>query len=708
VTFTKCPDIDRTASGVPVVHAGTWEEAFRGLGWVHGMDRGGQVALTRVIGQGRVCELLQDSDEALAADVYFRRQGFARDARDYAPAAGAPGADLLHAYCEGLSAAWARHPPFLLRLAGYRPEPMAPADVLLLLKLSAFVGLAESQRVCELFVIEALRRGVEVGTLAELLPALGWVDPELVRGLAHVPPFYPGSRFGVTAPVGRGSNAWAVAGTRTASGSPLLCGDPHLEVNRLPGVGYEVVLHVGSGWVKGLTLPGLPGFLVGRNPDLAWSVTYSCADTSDFFVERCRDGSYLRDGQWRSFAVRRERVVRRRHPVVEFPVYENEHGILEGDPAQAGDYLAWKWSGQGGGGLGSLEGFTRLLQCRTVPEAQATVRAVEIPTLHMIFADREGNIGYQFTGRVPRRAEGWSGMVPVRGWEPGSDWEGFLEGTAEIPSELNPACGFIASANEGRRAAGGPILTNLAMARYRRDRLREVLGGVRGATVAGMCALQEDLFSLEAQDLTPVYLPFVPDPERRHLLQSWDFRYTPDSVAATLFEHLHRACMVEVLGAVLGRDWVENLLRETGLALVLAGYYADILARPDSRWLPGECRHEVLGAGVAHGLRQPLVPWGQRQTLCFRNLFLGGRTPGFLGFDRGPFPLRGSHATVRAGVALQVGGREVAVGPAYHFVTDLAADEAWTNLPGGASERRLSRRYAVDLENWLRGRYKKL
>jgi penicillin amidase len=465
---------------------------------------------------------------------------------------------------------------------------------------------------------------------------------------------------------------------------------------------------VGEEWAHGGTVPGLLGFLAGRNRWLAWGATYSYADTSDFFVERCKGGHYWREDEWRPFRARTERVLRKRHPAAEVVVHENEHGLLEGDPTQTGDYLCWSWCGTGRGGVGSLKALSELMHCRSVSAAQQVVHGAEIPTLHMVFADAEGNIGYQFIGCVPRRREGWSGLAPVPGWQAANDWQGWLDPARELPSLLNPEAGLIVTANEARQHPQGPVLANAAQPRYRRDRIEALLGDRTGLTLADMQAIQYDLLSLQAERLRPVFLPYLPPGPQRNLLESWDARYTPDSRAATLFDHLYRAAVVEVFGTVLGRGWVEHLLSDTPLPVLLFGFLDDILCKEDSSWLCGEDRDEVLARAVHQALARPIVPWGIRNGIVFQNIFFGGRLPRLLGFDIGPHALKGCPATPHQGSKHKHGRSVTTFAPAYHFVTDLGEAISWTNLPGGPSESRLSRRYATDLRRWLAGKYKKL
>ncbi len=694
--------VGRHRGGVPGVAAAGWPGAFFGLGYLHGRHRGAQIALLRWLGQGRLNEHLSGDSALLALDRHYRRLGFARDAEAHVGALEAPYAEHLAAYTAGVNAAW-RRPPWLLRTLGARPEPYRAADVLLTLKVMAFAGLAEGQRMAELFLVHCLRRGLDAARLRALLPAVDARAAAWVADLAALPPFHPGG----PPPAAGGSNAWALAGHLSASGAPLLANDPHLEVNRLPPVLYEVRLDVGERWAKGATVPGAPGVLPGRTPELAWGITYSCADTSDFYVELCEGGRRRAPQGWQAFDTRRERILRRHDAAEELTVHEGPHGVLEGDATRPGRYLSWRWTGMGAAGLGAIRGFIDLLECRSVGQARAALQQVEIPTLHVVLADRAGNIGYQLTGAIPRRPAGWSGLTPAPGWEPGWEWQGLRDPARELPGLENPPEGFIATANEARPARDGTTLINLPLAPYRRERIVEWLSTGGPFDVAAMQALQGDLRSLEARAVAGAYLPFVTDARARTTLAAWDGCYDADSEGATLFEAIHRAAVIEVFGAALGRDWLAEVLERTSLRPILAGCFDAVIARADPAWLPPGRRAALLGEGVQRGLAAPAGPWGTQRPLTLRHVVLGGRFPAWLGIDRGPYPSPGNHATVCQGAAVDAGGRAIRIAAVYRLVTDMGGETVWSALPGGRAETPFFPGYATDLRRWRRGRCKR-
>jgi len=178
-----------------------------------------------------------------------------------------------------------------------------------------YLTLAQSQGEMERLLIELVQAGIDEERLKELFPGiLGGIDIDLIKKIKLQQRIVsPVSLWKIAAPVMMASNNWAVSGWKTASGKPILSNDPHLEVNRLPNVWYEIVLKTEDRYAIGATMPGAPAILIGRNPDLAWSVTYSFMDGIDSWIEYCREGKYWREpDRWIQFAEREEKIKRKK------------------------------------------------------------------------------------------------------------------------------------------------------------------------------------------------------------------------------------------------------------------------------------------------------------------------------------------------------------------------------------------------------------
>lgn len=318
--------IGRTSGGVIKIHGQNQLDLMRGLGFAHAHDRLTQMSLVRLIGQGRLCECLDDSEETLAIDIFMRQLGFVHLAREETCRCTSDAMEFAGAYAEGVNEYLRRHSrPWGLWLAGFRPEPWEPADTLLTILLMSYVGLAQTQQDLEKFLIQSLQAGVDRERLMGLFaPHLDGLTDELVELIGKVRIIEPViSPFHSILPTFTSSNNWAVAPWKSATGSALECHDPHLECNRLPAVWYEVVLHTPDDYQIGVTMPGVPGLIMGRTRDVSAGFTYGFMDMVDYFIEECREGHFRRDEGWQPFRVRRETIRRKRHAPLEIAVYEN-------------------------------------------------------------------------------------------------------------------------------------------------------------------------------------------------------------------------------------------------------------------------------------------------------------------------------------------------------------------------------------------------
>jgi penicillin amidase len=700
----------RNAHGIPEITAATVADSMRGLGWVHANDRQLQTLLTRVLLQGRAAELIKGDDALMAIDTYMRRMNFLPDPQVQVDRLEPGTRRAMDAYVGGFND-WmeANGPVFEFKLVGYRhPEPYAVTDCLRLGKVFGFLGLADVQAQMEKFLVELIQNGVPEKKIKELFPYLtDPVDADLIGNIRLSPPMVPAAvKWLNRLPRFNASNNWAVSGRHTRSGFPILCGDPHLEVNRLPNVWQEIVLRLPGNTLMGVSIPGVPGLIIGRSSHLAWSATYAYMDMLDYRIERCRDGSYYRRDGWKPFAVREEESKVKNRPSVRIQIHENENGLLEGDPHTEGHYLTLGWSGASGCGARDFDALIRMLDARNVETAMALFRQVEAVAMNWVLADTRGNIGYQMSGRHFKRSEGVSGLLPHPGWEERFDHHGFND-PGDLPHVLNPPEGLIATANQDLNYLGRSNPINLAMGPYRADRIVQLLETGSDLDVAYMKDMHYDLYSLQAERLMKLIGPLLPDTENGRILNSWDLRYHADSIGAMLFESVYRGIIDVVFGDHgFGRDVLDHVFSETSL---FNDYYANldgILENASSAWFDGHARDELFALGIEAGLAVEAVPYGNTRSITLAHLLFGGQLPKFLGFDYGPMALPGGRATITQGQIFKSAGRLTTFSPTYRFITDLATDEIHSNLAGGPSDRRFSKWYVRDLKNWYEGNYK--
>jgi penicillin amidase len=701
--------IRRNLYGIPEIKAETLADLNFGLGWVHACDRQLQVLLSRILLQGKAAEHIKGDPTLIEIDKYMRRMNFLPD----------PGSEInklkpdirrqLEAYAAGCNLYLSENKPVHeFRLLGYKPEPWHIRDSMLIEKIFGFIGLADSQGTMEKFLIQMIQNGVTQDKLRELFPYLTEeIDYDLIGKVKLDPPLVPEAVAWLRAlPVMTASNNWAVSGRRTESGKPILCGDPHLEVNRLPPVWQEIVMRLPDNTMTGATIPGVPGLILGRTATIAWSATYAFMDMLDYRIEHCRDGKYRRADGWKDFKVRREVIHVKKGKPITLDVYENEHGLLEGDPTQEGYYLVQSWSAKAGCGADDFATIFSLPGAKNVREAMRLFKQVDAAAMNWVMADKDGNIGYQMSGRQFSRAPGVSGMLPLPGWEMKFDPVGFADKDG-LPSQYNPEDGVIVTANQDLNYLGASNPINLPMGRYRTERIRHRLLEGGKLTVSDMKDMHFDLYSLQAERFMKILKPLLPDTENGNLLRQWDLRYDTDSKGAMLFESCYRSLLNIVFGDHgLGREVIRYVLTETSVFHDYYDNFDNILAGDTSVWFNGRSREDLYRQALAEGLKVTAARYGETRKIMLAHLLFGGQLPRSLGYDYGPIELPGSCATIPQGQMFKVAGRTTTFCPCYRFIADFSEEGIHTTLAGGPTDRRFSKWYVNDMENWLAGNYK--
>jgi penicillin G amidase len=720
--------IRRSTGGVIELKARNHLELSTALGFAHAQDRMTQMALVRLAGQGRLSECLKHSENTQEVDIFMREMGFAREAKQEVKNLSKEARDSVQAYCDGVNHFFEHHSlPFEFKLVGYQPEKWCIEDCLITVKLMGYVGLAQTQQDAEKLIVRCLRDHVDTEKLRSLfspfLEGLSEETIEIIRQLNIYRPVIPEHIKLLSAlPKILASNNWVLAPERSESGNALQCNDPHLEVNRLPAVWYEMIAHGEDDFQMGVTMPGVPGMIMGRNRSISYGFTYGFMDMIDYFIEDVRDGKFRRHNrqtgsdEFIDFDVRNEVILRKKLDPLHLKVLENHHGILEHNPLETtladGYYLCRAYSGSGGT-CESLEALARIGCAQTTEEAQSLLKKVSI-SANWIIADVDGSIVYQQSGRLPKRVH--LGLYPLEGWDPDNDWDGVHDPDA-LAHINNPPEGFLVTANEDRNQVGKPLSINLCMADYRAQRITRLLQKKRKHNLQDMQMIQRDLYSIQAERFMVILKSEIPDTPVGKILKDWDLRYNKESQGAYIFETIVADIMRHVFGkGMFGLEAWDLIKSETSSIVDFFTIFDRIMLDPDlehsSLWYGLEDR-QVLFAGIMKESLEKLegskIPaWGDVRQIMMKNLFFDGILPQFMGFDYGPIMIEGNRATVVQGSMYEMPGKESAFCPSYRYITDLGTQEIHTVLAGGPSDRRFSKHYKTDIENWLNFKYKVL
>ena len=555
-------DIYRDARGIPHVRAGSVHDAFFGQAFATAQDRLWHMDYDRRRAYGRWAEYAGES--AVEQDVTMRRFQIGPTVEaDYAAISGEARA-MLEAYAAGVNAfiETTQALPIEYNLVGGRPEPWRPWDCLAVYKVRHIMMGVFETKLWRARLVNALGperaaellRGYQPDYLLIVPPGVPYDGPvldgleELERGLGNIDWMRE---------TDAGSNSWAVAGSRTASGKPLMAGDPHRGLDT-PNVYYQNHVACPEFDVIGLSFPGCPGFPhFGHNAHVAWCVTHAGADYQDLYVERFdRDDPprYELKGDWKRADIRRETVVVRDGESVDLEVAVTGHGpIIAGEPS-SGYGIAFKYTSTAEANHGP-ESILGMLTSRSADEMDESMRNWVDPCNNFLFADVDGNIGYLNRGQVPVRsmANAW---LPVPGWTGEHEWEGLIP-FEDLARLRNPDTGYIVTANNRIVGDDYPYYIALDSApEYRARRITERLKAIEGATVADMGSVHAERVSIPARIYSELLAEIEPMDEMsgraKDRLAGWDGSMDADAVAPTIYSAFRRMLHRHVYGHLLG------------------------------------------------------------------------------------------------------------------------------------------------------------
>ena len=731
--------------GIPRIRAGSLADAMTALGYVHARDRLFQMELMRRVASGRLAAIAGPA--ALPLDREMRTLGLARAARADLAALPAATRALLAAYARGVNAFIAAHgrfaaPEFLWLGA---PKPWRPVDSLLWAKtMGLWLSLNWRQELARWQV--ARQEHLSPAAILALWPPqheAGRPDAALMPGPAGGPEASPVGARRFAALTARAiaaalpsfpapftepdtaSNAWAVDGRWSATGKPLLAGDPHLGFG-FPSLWYLARIDTPHTTLVGATAPGVPGVVLGRNRHIAWSFTSTGADVQDIFVETpvgetpVGQGEYATPDGPRPFQLRTERIRVRGGKDVLLRVRSTRHGPVISDlfdssgSDPSGPVLAVAMANLQPGDT-AAEGLLALDQADSVAQAGKAAALISAPVQNLIVADDQ-NIGLFVTGRVPLRRSG-DGAMPVEGASGAHDWIGWASGAA-LPRIVDPPSGRLVNANNRVAPADFPVFLGRDwFADWRARRIRDLLrqGTERGGrfTVGDFVRMQRDVTSLFARALLPDLLAVPPPPG-------------PAGAAERLLADWHGAMRRDLPQPLIFQAWTDRFYqlvmrrlhippRDAGFVAPLTEFLPAALGpggiQGGAKWCGGDCApllrtalvQAVAGLVARFGPDPAAWRWGTAHRAVFadpmlRRIPLLGRLATFA------IAAPGSATTIDA-AATEVGHFTAVHGPEFRAVYDLAdLDASRFIMAPGQSGNPLSRHADDLLRRWRDGR----
>lgn len=745
-------DIYRDEMGIPNIYATTTHDLFFAQGYVHAQERFWQMDFWRHIGSGRLSEMFGESQ--LETDQFLRTLGWRQIAEKEYAELGPESLAVIDAYVEGVNAYINDREPVEISLEyliltgvlnrDYVIEPWTPIHSITWGKVMAWDLAGNMSSEIERAV---LLKTLTPEQLAELYPPYPEDHPVIVPQIGGetvsqrqpaalvVSPALSQVDLGIIAdkldlleavigPTGPGigSNSWAISGEHTATGMPLLANDPHLGI-QMPSIWFQNNLRCAPKSdacpfdVGGFSFAGVPGVVIGHNDRIAWGFTNVGPDVMDLYIERVNPNNpdqYEVNGTWVDFETREETIqVAGGEPVIlkvritrHGPVLTDTFGPLkdqvdlERDPEampfreKSGvplpeDYvISLSWTA-----LASSTPFEAIWGFNLAQNWDEFRQAAEhfhVPAQNLIYADVDGNIGYQMPGDIPIRSAG-NGWLPVPGWTDEYEWAGYIP-FEELPFALNPPGGYIATANNQVHPWDYAYLISTDWDYgYRAARIVEMIERTLGngnVSIPDIQAMQTDAASLNAETLVPLLLQADLDEDaaeiRDRFLSAWDYQETADSQSAVVFEWFWWNLLMKTFSDDLpeaswpggGSRWYQVI--------------HNLVQQPNNPWWddlntePVETRDDIFSLAFAetvdqireeHGNNPDNWPaWGELHAATFRNGTLGESGIGPIEdlFNRGPFPTGGGESIVNA-TGWDVGHSfEVVSLPSMRMIVDLS------------------------------------
>jgi len=715
--------VHRDAWSIAHIRADNDRDAFFAQGYVHAQDRLWQMDATRLRMAGRWAEWAGPS--AVPGDALARRlDATAASRRDFA-ALDEQARGMVEAYSAGVNAYLAEgHPlPLEYQLLDAEPEAWQPWHSIAAMRWRGFLmgsvwfklWRAAALRAIGPEQIAKLRYddggtdlltlppGAEserwIATLQDLAPAI-----EALAGLSE------------SDATGGGSNNWAVSPERTATGRPLLAGDPH-RVFEMPGMYLQNHLAGASFDAIGLSVPGVPGFPhFAHNGHVAYCVTHAFADIHDLYVEEFDgQGRHRTPDGWADSARRTETLKVRGADDVTLEVIETRHG-----PVVAGDLK----SGQPGNALvlrsvqfvqtdRSFDCLPRMLQARTVETLYAATRGWGLIDHNLVAGDTQGHIGHLVRAIVPRRSR-LNGWLPVPGWDSAYDWQGDVP-WEEMPRCIDPARGYLATANNrivADERPGADYLCTDCHPPYRAQRIETLLAQSPQATATDMLAIHADTVSLTApvfqQCLRALALQSGPAGHMQSLITEWDARMDAGSVGAAAYA----AFRWQLAKVLLERSGLGNVAQDSLLTMTpgviplnqLWWTLPQLVRANDTALLNGMDWTQASQLALSRAAETfDGRPWGEHHRATLAHPLSGLFPEQAERLDGQGAPVGGDNDTVMATGCQAAGGLKAMYGAISRYVFDVGA---WENCRwvvfGGVSGDPDSPHYTDQHAPWAR------
>jgi penicillin amidase len=712
---------------VPHIFAQNEHDLFFAQGYITAQQRLFQMEIQTYDAAGRLSELIGENPRVQERDLETRRLGmlWAAEKKMDVAMQDSASARILNAYSEGVNAYIQQlaptEYPLEYKVLDFSPEPWSPLKTSLL-HMSMLETLAggssddRTSRTKAFFGQDYIDKFFN--TDPEMLEAI--IPKSKVWEFDAVRPPKPDSNFKPKTAeriqywepnAGVGSNNWAVDGTKTASGYPILAGDPHLNLS-LPSIWMEMQLHAPGYNTYGVTFQGGAGILIGFNEHIAFSVTNTGSDVMDWYEIEFKDASkneYWYDGSWVATKKRIEEIkIRDGETIIDTLVFTHHGPVMLANPDDTlaePIYHAMRWIGHEAGNF--LSTFIGLNKATNYDEYVEALKSYIAPAQNFVFASNEGDIAIWVNGQFPNKWD-YQGQMVSDGRDPAYDWQGWIP-HAHNPHIKNPASSFVSSANQEPVDNSYPYYMADEYAPYERGRrINDLLRSMDDITPQDMMYMQMDNFSMHAESIMPNLLNWLEvdslsmeEVEFSSEMNSWNYEMNADlkqpgffnywwrelyrsifrdeyEASGATLRYPHRDRVVEVLKNEPNFEFIDNITtdeKETMQQLVTAAYkkayntMATYYGSVGEQWNWGY----VMDNDIDHV--------GQILGLGANDVYSGG-----------------SYEAINA--------TGFGYGPSWRMVVELGSEiKGWGVYPGGISGNPGSPNYNAFTDNWRNGKH---
>lgn len=629
-------EIVRDPMGVPHIYADNADDLFFANGYVHAQDRLWQMEFNRRIGHGTLSEMFGAA--TFKQDRFLRTIGLARAARADLAQLSADDLRSLDSYARGVNAFVETHRdnlPIEFTILSIKPAPWEPIDTLVWAKVMAY-DLSGRYEV-DLFRQRLIdNKNFGTAKMRELLPPYPATGPFIVSPetngygaeirnseieMANLSIGTPDlteiaridASLGLRQP-GVGSNDWVIDGKISSTGKPILASDQHLGI-RMPSIWYEIGLHCVPQNdacpynVAGVGFPGAPGVIIGHNDRIAWGVTNVGPDVQDLYVEEINGNQYKFKDKWEDLQIVEEPIKVKGVVSETLRVQITRHGPIM-TPVLTGvtQPLALQWTALRDRSR-IYESVLKIDRARDWDEFRAALRTWDVPAQNFVYADVDGNIGYQMPGNVPIRAKG-DGTLPVPGWSGEYEWTDYIP-FDELPSVFNPPSHFIATANNAVVPSTYKYwITYDWAAPYRAQRIVDLLKSKDKISPEDFKAIQGDVYSIPVAQLQKYVVALKPEgflqQRAAEQVKAWDGRLTTENIGGTILEVTYQRLVRNIFANKF--DDADMLTTYLGMSDYHRRVVLALLDQPNSDWwddpttAPKESRDDILKKSFAEAV----------------------------------------------------------------------------------------------------------